>query len=365
MPAEDENCYKLSRVLCEEFEALRPGCFANVDTRQARDEKKKRQEAYKVAHNLGLSALALSGGGIRSACVALGVIQALAEAKLLRRFDYLSTVSGGGYIGSWLSAWLYWNKKAGGNAQTVLSALTTRRADPDKEPEPIRHLRAYSSYLTPKLGLTSADTWAAVTLVVRNLVLNWLILVPMICLVVLSIKIAAGVLHTAVLVSWPFVTSLVALILLGGAGWSLGYKLLCLYPTSTVDPNAKLEQRRFLLLSLVPAIVAGICFAWLAKKRLTPATALAPAWLDLASHPQWWQATAMTALGVIVLGIVVIVFGLACRVRPTFSGLDLVGWACGAATTGAAIWLGVYLYTTARPPVAIDPQLLLGMLGTP
>jgi hypothetical protein len=114
MPAEDENCYKLSRVLCEEFEALRPGCFASVDTRQAGDEKKKRQEAYKVAHNLGLSALALSGGGIRSACVALGVIQALAEAKLLRRFDYLSTVSGGGYIGSWLSAWLYWNKKAGG-----------------------------------------------------------------------------------------------------------------------------------------------------------------------------------------------------------------------------------------------------------
>ena len=118
-------------------------------------------------------------------------------------------------------------------------------------------------------------------------------------------------------------------------------------------------------MSLVPAIVAGICFAWLANKRLTPATALAPAWLDLASHPQWCQATAMTALGVIVLGIVVIVFGLACRVRPTFSGLDLVGWACGAATTGAAIWLGVYLYTTARPPVAIDPQLLLGMLGTP
>jgi len=67
MPAEDENCYKLSRVLCEEFEALRPGCFANVDTqRDTRDEKQKRQDAYKVAHNLGLSALALSGGGIRS-----------------------------------------------------------------------------------------------------------------------------------------------------------------------------------------------------------------------------------------------------------------------------------------------------------
>jgi hypothetical protein len=56
----------------------------------------------------------------------------------------------------------------------------------------------------------------------------------MICLVVLSIKIAAGVLHTAVLVSWPKLTSLVALLLLGGAGWSFGHKLLRLYSTSGI-----------------------------------------------------------------------------------------------------------------------------------
>ena len=47
--------------------------------------------------------LALSGGGIRSATFSLGVIQVLAEARLLTRFDYLSTVSGGGYLGSFLS----------------------------------------------------------------------------------------------------------------------------------------------------------------------------------------------------------------------------------------------------------------------
>ena len=46
--------------------------------------------------------LALSGGGIRSATFSLGVLQSLARADLLRRFDYLSTVSGGGYIGSFL-----------------------------------------------------------------------------------------------------------------------------------------------------------------------------------------------------------------------------------------------------------------------
>lgn len=44
--------------------------------------------------------LAFSGGGIRSATFCLGVLRALARNKVLHRFDYLSTVSGGGYVGS-------------------------------------------------------------------------------------------------------------------------------------------------------------------------------------------------------------------------------------------------------------------------
>src|ERR1044071_8493575 len=51
------------------------------------------------------SALCISGGGIRSATFALGALQGLAELGILQNFDYLSTVSGGGYIGSWLTAW--------------------------------------------------------------------------------------------------------------------------------------------------------------------------------------------------------------------------------------------------------------------
>lgn len=42
-----------------------------------------------------LIGLAFSGGGIRSATFNLGVLQALARKKLLRKFDYISTVSGG------------------------------------------------------------------------------------------------------------------------------------------------------------------------------------------------------------------------------------------------------------------------------
>lgn len=46
--------------------------------------------------------LALSGGGIRSATFSLGLLRALAKNKLLHKFDYLSTVSGGGYTGGML-----------------------------------------------------------------------------------------------------------------------------------------------------------------------------------------------------------------------------------------------------------------------
>jgi hypothetical protein len=49
--------------------------------------------------------LAFSGGGIRSATFNLGVLKALHELDVLKHVHYLSTVSGGGYIGAWWSAW--------------------------------------------------------------------------------------------------------------------------------------------------------------------------------------------------------------------------------------------------------------------
>src|ERR1051325_427837 len=66
---------------------------------------REERDALGKSEDDGLTALCISGGGIRSATFALGAIQGLAEHGLLSQFDYLSTVSGGGYIGSWLSAW--------------------------------------------------------------------------------------------------------------------------------------------------------------------------------------------------------------------------------------------------------------------
>ena len=73
-----------------------------------REAIRSRRQRYGLpeASDENLFGLALSGGGIRSATFALGVLQAMAGRDLLKHVDYLSTVSGGGYIGSSLLWWL-------------------------------------------------------------------------------------------------------------------------------------------------------------------------------------------------------------------------------------------------------------------
>ena len=148
-------------------------------------------------HRRGATALCLSGGGVRSASFALGVIEALAvhprpgrnrhaaseERALLCQFHYLSPVSGGGYIGSWLSAWI-----ARDGYDHVWPELVGRRAHPEKEPSEIAWLRSYRNYLAPRTGLLSVDTWTAISLYLRNLILNWLVILPALCFALLGVK---------------------------------------------------------------------------------------------------------------------------------------------------------------------------------
>jgi hypothetical protein len=137
------------------------------------------------------TALCISGGGIRSATFALGVMQGLASGTILKKFDFLSTVSGGGYIGSWLSSWARRHPEGiAGVEQDLICADTAvvqkteeprRKIDP--EPQPLRHLREYSNYLSPKLGIGSTDTWTLASLYLRNLLLNLLVLIPVLAAV--------------------------------------------------------------------------------------------------------------------------------------------------------------------------------------
>ena len=102
--------------------------------------------------------LAISGGGIRSATFALGILETLRRRGVLPRVDYLSTVSGGGYIGAWLT----------GNCHRHPEWLAPDEATGRRWLASIAHLRRYSNYLSPKLGLLSADTWSMVTIWLRN-----------------------------------------------------------------------------------------------------------------------------------------------------------------------------------------------------
>lgn len=110
--------------------------------------------------------LAFSGGGIRSATFHLGILQTLAKYGLLKQFDYLSTVSGGGYIGGWLARWI----------QKVGMDDVEKQLPAAHEPPEVNFLRDYSNFLTPRKGLLGADTWAAIATYLRNLLLNQSIL---------------------------------------------------------------------------------------------------------------------------------------------------------------------------------------------
>ncbi|MCV3768603.1 patatin-like phospholipase family protein [Rhizobium sp. TRM95796] len=206
-------------------------------------------------------ALCLSGGGVRSAVFSLGVIQALAdhedaEGDLLSRFHFLSTVSGGGFIGAWLTAWLSRQPY-----QRVRRQLTGRTARINAiEPTPIGDLRRDSNYLTPKVGLLSADTWAALSMVFRNMALNWIVLLPILLLAVIALKfLTIGVAWLPH--SFGSQSTGLALLVLGGA--SLALVLLALRFTlkeQSLSGPASPTQNDYLRGNLIPLFLGGI--AW-------------------------------------------------------------------------------------------------------
>ncbi|MEK7830610.1 MAG: hypothetical protein AAB401_05955 [Acidobacteriota bacterium] len=148
------------------------------------------------------AAICFSGGGIRSATFALGVLQGLAGRGVrLREFNFLSTVSGGGYIGSWLSAWVYHQGIDGVENALAKSGKPSGANKPKSalspEPEPIAYLRQYSNYMSPKLGLLSADTWTLVAIFLRNLLLNWSVLLPLLMAILVIPRLGMSVAHWA------------------------------------------------------------------------------------------------------------------------------------------------------------------------
>ena len=143
--------------------------------------ERRLQSVYRRIHadSHGLAALCLSGGGIRSAVFGLGVLQGLARRGLLHSFDYLSTVSGGGYLGGLLSAWIHRHPRGLDGVSDELSGARPGAHKLEPEAAPLEYMRNFSNYLSPKLGILSADSWTLISIFVRNLYVYWLVLVPL------------------------------------------------------------------------------------------------------------------------------------------------------------------------------------------
>lgn len=159
--------YSFDEVLAAELDAINA---SRKETGQRPEDKAENSDNAVVrAHQARLLGLALSGGGIRSATFGLGILQTLARLGLLRRVDYLSSVSGGGYIGGWLHAWV---NREGGDIRKVEEQLAVPPGAAVHEPRQLSWLRQYGNYLTPRIGLLSADTMAGVATWLRNVLLN-------------------------------------------------------------------------------------------------------------------------------------------------------------------------------------------------
>jgi hypothetical protein len=103
--------------------------------------------------------IALSGGGIRSATINLGILKTLNKFGIIKRADYLSTVSGGGYTGAYVQATL----KNEGSFNKLF------------EDEHIKYMRSRGEYMIPGQGLHKS--WNSLILAVAFIVstlMSWL-----------------------------------------------------------------------------------------------------------------------------------------------------------------------------------------------
>jgi hypothetical protein len=164
---------------------LSVGIVARMNEKESKDIKDRRllYDLKSAETNHNAIGLALSGGGIRSATFALGVVQVLAREGILAQVDYLSTVSGGGYIGSFLTSFL--------SDEDPIVSLNRKPgtlpfgAPGDPESKGVRQLRNHSKYLSEG-GIRTYATMVA--LASYGILVSMLLLSPFLLTAVLIVK---------------------------------------------------------------------------------------------------------------------------------------------------------------------------------
>jgi hypothetical protein len=164
-----------AEILAEPPESLTdiPGDLGKKERDDILQRRKNLEFSSPEAPLRNTAGLALSGGGIRSATFCLGIVQTLAQKDLFHQFDYLSTVSGGGYLGSFLSSVLSGENELDKDRipkQIIDDVLKT--PPQRRESKAIRHLRNNSKYLG-----AGGIHWMA-GLMIFGIFINLLLLLP-------------------------------------------------------------------------------------------------------------------------------------------------------------------------------------------
>jgi hypothetical protein len=318
---------------------------------------------YRSLNKLNRAALCCSGEGVRSATFCLGVIQALASfdtspsttshketasgneepkpKSLLGRFHYLSTVSGGSYIGSWLSCW-----RTRDDFSTIIRNLTGRLI----EPAEVSWLRGYRNYLTPRLGLRSADARALVAISVRNLVLIWLIAIPIICFPLLLLKILATIFvwatHSLDNSKLAYTILVIAVFfMISSQSFTTRHR-----PTRQ-EASGNISETTFLLHGLLGSIISAIFVAmffssFVGGSLVSTLEDQAPALGRLAND---FRGKDLFIIVTTVAGLVVYVVGWVAGLRPRDSLDDLIYWALSGLAYGFLVGLGASFYMSLNP----------------
>ena len=379
-PVQDHSVPKdewltLQQVLCEERAVLRAGA--------QRSDSLADELARREHEPTPFSALCLSGGGVRSAVFCLGFIQGLAARGVLRRFDYLSTVSGGGYAGAAVMAYARHLRDEPDDApdaapQEQPIARVERRVAhrPGANGAFIEHLREYASYLTPRLGPTSPDAWTMLAIGLRNFMILWAALLPLLLLAMLLPQWYAIMLRA--LSTSPLVQSMATELALAAC---LGFGWCFVYPEyASARPESRLATTRgFFVAFLAPLVLSAILLQLAALAYAAPAPPGTPA-----SWAGNLRGTALTWLPGLVAALAVVRIVVRARLRGPMSvwapPLHFLGLAAGGLvfTTIALAWfvsveneigalnrgLLIGAGAMARPPEALSAAYLRATLYT-
>jgi len=298
-----------------------PGTIVDAINGDERADVGARRRALGIATSPGVNAtgVALSGGGIRSATFCLGVVQVLAERGLLNDIDFLSTVSGGGYTGSFLTARL----GAGGSQRDVAGPF-----GPD--PEPIRYLRHHAKYLA---AADLKEGWLLATSTFAGMLLNWSAPALLIVVAAFAARLAFNAVSNAGL--WPIALSVSAVLTL----------------ISLVAFGALMRQKRKVaalggsVLALLMALTVLIGAGWL----LTVCYAGWDQWHPQARH--WGLSGIIAALS--VAGPAILCFVPIFK-SPAFRriALKVMLLAAGIAVPLLCVLLFFTVYTAGKVPVA-------------